>query len=69
MGKIIRFYIDNGIVIFGKQTRKSQTNTGCNEPYKKRYWCPKKKWFLTSPCSFTNKYECQEDPKKFLICF
>ena len=38
--------------------RKKLNSQGCNEPFKDRFWCPKRKWFLKSPCPFINKKEC-----------
>ncbi|MHB8809338.1 MAG: hypothetical protein ACYC9M_04920 [Desulfobulbaceae bacterium] len=34
------------------------TRKGCNEPYKDRYWCPRKQWFRRAPCPFENREEC-----------
>lgn len=31
---------------------------GCNQPFKGRFWCPKKGWFNTKPCPFTCRTEC-----------
>lgn len=31
---------------------------GCNQPFKNRFWCPQRKWFLNEPCPFVNKWEC-----------
>jgi len=31
---------------------------GCNQPFKGRYWCPRKRWFRAEPCPFLNRREC-----------
>ncbi len=59
MGTIWKFSLNNGVVDQGGQPRRQLTSSGCNEPYKGRYWCPRKKWFRTSRCPFTNRRECQ----------
>ncbi len=59
MGQVWRFTLSNGVVENGNKTRKQLTFTGCNEPFKDRYWCPKKKWFSKGPCPFVNQRECQ----------
>ena len=56
---IIRFSILGNVVRFGAGQRQKLTSTGCNEPYKNRYWCPKKKWFNTEPCPFRCQRECE----------
>ena len=48
----------DGEMRFGSFSRKSTTPSGCNEPFKNAYWCPKKKWFSREPCPFSNKLEC-----------
>jgi hypothetical protein len=48
----------NGKVRFGSFTRKATTPSGCNEPFKNAFWCPKRKWFAAQPCPFSSKYEC-----------
>ena len=55
---IIRFSIQNDTVQFGNKTRQKLTRNGCNEPFKDRYWCPKKKWFSKEPCPFRCQREC-----------
>ena len=48
----------NGRMLFGSYSRKATTPSGCNEPFKNAFWCPKKKWFATEPCPFSNRLEC-----------
>jgi len=45
-------------VWIGKRHRLALTRTGCNEPFKDRYWCPSRRWFLRSPCPFLSRNEC-----------
>ncbi|MGV1099815.1 hypothetical protein ACUUL3_10465 [Thiovibrio sp. JS02] len=56
---IIRFSILGNVVRFGARERQKLSATGCNEPYKDRYWCPRKKWFSKEPCPFACKRECE----------
>ena len=56
---IVSFSISNKVVRFGSGERQQLTSNGCNEPYKDRYWCPKKKWFNREPCPFLCKRECE----------
>ncbi|HEX9714136.1 MAG TPA: hypothetical protein VGA28_00425 [Desulfurivibrionaceae bacterium] len=56
---IIRFSILGNVVQFGAGQRQKITDSGCNEPYKDRYWCPRKKWFNTEPCPFACLRECE----------
>ena len=56
--KVIKFTIEGDQVHFGAKDRQKLTKNGCNEPYKDRYWCPKKKWFNTEPCPFKCQREC-----------
>lgn len=56
---IIRFSILGDVVCFGARQRQKITGKGCNEPYKNRYWCPRKKWFNTEPCPFLCQRECE----------
>ncbi len=58
MGEILFFKTKNGQAVFGTQKRRLVTGTGCNEPFKDRFWCPKKRWFMRSRCPFINKWEC-----------
>ncbi len=48
----------DGKMRLGSYSRKALTPSGCNEPFKNAYWCPKKKWFSTEPCPFANRFEC-----------
>lgn len=59
MEKVWRFTLTAGVVQRGEVTRKQLTPSGCNEPFKDRYWCPKKHWFHRSPCPFVNQRECE----------
>jgi hypothetical protein len=54
-----KFSLVNKTVNHGNKKRKQLTSTGCNEPFKDRYWCPKKKWFMTEACPFINQRECR----------
>ncbi|MEN8199486.1 MAG: hypothetical protein ABFR63_05365 [Thermodesulfobacteriota bacterium] len=45
-------------VRYGTKRRRSLTGTGCNEPFKGRFWCPRKRWFAKDPCPFLNRREC-----------
>lgn len=56
---IIRFSILGEVVRFGAGERRKITDSGCNEPYKDRYWCPRKKWFNQEPCPFGCLRECE----------
>jgi hypothetical protein len=56
---IWKFLVNDKDVSYGNRTRKTLTNEGCNEPYKDRYWCPKKKWFTGEACPFINRHECE----------
>jgi hypothetical protein len=49
---------EKNLISFGDKTRKKLTSSSCNEPFKGRYWCPRKKWFFMEPCPFMNKREC-----------
>ncbi|MFZ5774573.1 MAG: hypothetical protein ACOY3Z_03705 [Thermodesulfobacteriota bacterium] len=55
---VIRFAILDEVVRFGGRERQMLTANGCNEPYKNRYWCPKRKWFNSEPCPFSCQQEC-----------
>ena len=61
MGVVIKFTFDskNKVANFGNKSRKSLTSSGCNEPFKDRYWCPKQKWFKKTHCGFLNRRECE----------
>lgn len=45
-------------IAFGPYRRKKLYPSGCNEPFKGRFWCPGRGWFLKGPCPFVNKQEC-----------
>ncbi len=65
MNKIWRFEIQEGNVSYGKKERPqlTQNKRGCNEPFKNRFWCPKKKWFMKECCPFVNSHECENYKK------
>lgn len=46
-------------IAFGDRKRRRLTENGCNEPFKNRFWCPKRHWFLSAPCPFASKHECE----------
>lgn len=54
-----RFEIRESEVRYGEKKRLKVTLNGCNEPYKDRYWCPKRQWFRSIPCPFENRKECE----------
>lgn len=56
---IWKFSIQDRDVSYGKQKRKLLTRKGCNEPFKDRFWCPKKNWFRKEACPFVNRRECE----------
>ncbi len=55
-----KFQIHNGKVSVGMKRRRAMTVDGCNEPFKSRYWCPSRQWFMTAPCPFVNRQECRK---------
>lgn len=55
---LLNVHIDGDFIFIGNQRRKKLTQDGCNEPFKDRFWCPRKKWFMKGPCPFINKIEC-----------
>lgn len=55
---LIEVRTEGKFIVIGNQRRKKLTSDGCNEPFKDRYWCPRKKWFMKSSCPFINKIEC-----------
>ncbi len=57
--KVWKFTISNGKVSAGPKQRKAITIDGCNEPFKGRFWCPSRKWFLSEPCPFEDRNECR----------
>lgn len=58
-----KFSIEGAVVQHGTSRRGKITGTGCNEPYKNRYWCPKLQWFRREPCPFVDKQECENYKK------
>ncbi len=56
---IWKFSIQDDVVKSGDTERKKLTKDGCNEPFKGRFWCPKRQWFRSSPCPFINRNECE----------
>lgn len=55
---IWQFSLQAGKVHHGTRKRRMLTGNGCNEPFKDRYWCPKKQWFSKEPCPFISRLEC-----------
>lgn len=53
-----RFEVHANAVTYGRKRRQKLSEDGCNEPYKGRFWCPKKAWFRITPCPFENQTEC-----------
>ncbi len=51
--KVGNYTFDDGFV---KETTKNKD--GCNHPYKKRFYCPLKQWFMKEPCNHKNMSEC-----------
>ncbi len=56
--KLWKFTVENKMVKHGCTERQQLTPTGCNEPFKDRYWCPKLQWFRKESCPFINQREC-----------
>ena len=56
--KLWKFTVENNMVKHGNTERLKLTPTGCNEPFKDRYWCPKLQWFRKESCPFINQREC-----------
>ncbi|MEW6218873.1 MAG: hypothetical protein AB1634_04970 [Thermodesulfobacteriota bacterium] len=54
-----RFAVEGDTVHYGDQTRRRLTHRGCNEPFRDRYWCPKRQWFQKECCPFANQRECE----------
>jgi len=54
-----KFVVQDNDVRCGERTRLKLTPDGCNEPFKDRYWCPKRQWFRREPCPFENETECE----------
>lgn len=63
MGEIFNFRIEgNKVRTWGNKKPRmqlSKTQEGCNEPYKDRFYCPKKKWFMKVPCPFEGREDCR----------
>ncbi len=55
---IWQFSINGRTVTAGEKSRPQLSANGCNEPFKDRYWCPKRQWFLKESCPFVNRREC-----------
>ena len=53
-----KFTVDSKVVRYGGKERQKLTPSGCNEPFRNRYWCPKLKWFRKESCPFVNQREC-----------
>jgi len=53
------FSVEEDRVKAGKKSRPKISAQGCNEPFKGRYWCPKRQWFRKEACPFVNKNECE----------
>ncbi len=43
---------------FGTISSFALSPSGCNQPFRGRFWCPRKKWFLLAPCPFASRAEC-----------
>lgn len=54
-----QFTLKENQVSYGKKKRRQLTAHGCNEPFKKFFYCPKTKWFMKEPCPFINQHECR----------
>ncbi len=54
-----QFTLLGNTVSYGKKSRKKLTKHGCNEPFRDRYYCPQKKWFMKEPCPFLCQHECR----------
>ena len=57
--KVWKFQVHSGKVSAGRKRRRAITLEGCNEPFKGRFWCPARQWFMTSPCHFEDRQECR----------
>lgn len=55
---VIRIRTEDGYFMVGDKKRKKLFDSGCNEPFNGRFWCPARKWFSSQPCPFLNKREC-----------
>lgn len=47
-----------GRIQFGGSSCFALSSSGCNQPFRGRFWCPRKKWFLSAPCPFSGREEC-----------
>jgi hypothetical protein len=47
----------NEHIIFGNKKIKLITEC-CNFPYLNKFYCPGRKWFMSTPCCFLSKAEC-----------
>ncbi len=56
---IWKFTLRGNTVHHGSKKRRKLTANGCNEPFKNRFWCPNKQWFMLEPCPFINQHECR----------
>ncbi len=54
-----KFAIQGDVVSYSSRKRQKLTGDGCNEPFKNRFWCPKKQWFQREPCPFICRRECE----------
>lgn len=43
---------------FGAVASFALDPSGCNQPFRGRFWCPRKKWFSLAPCPFSGRNEC-----------
>lgn len=63
MGKIFQFKVlKDGVHTWNSRKprmRLSANAEGCNEPFKDRFYCPKKKWFTKAPCPFESREDCR----------
>ena len=50
--------IDGKDIVIGGRRRTKLHPSGCNQPYRNAFWCPKKHWFQSKPCPFVNRREC-----------
>ncbi len=55
---IWKFTLQSKTVRHGGTDRPQLTADGCNEPFKDRYWCPQRHWFMREACPFLNRHEC-----------
>lgn len=53
-----RVETEGRVVRFGEVSRRRLTRDGCNEPFRNRFWCPKRRWFQSEPCPFASRMEC-----------